>query len=213
MYGPARSLVLLAYEETMHGVIYHWIDRGWATFEKSKASSAIFVDAALLRNHPLKQFLIFLFDLALLNFALNLRSELARGDNPGIRPQAAVEAMIAEAESPPLPTSEFNLWKNEGFYVMVLEDKLRTPQSVRESEFLDLRDRVKVRTKMASALERADLSAEEVESVRLSAVASRGRFDARFLEKLQRVERALGPERFRAELWRRANAEGWAGSR
>src|SRR5208282_1989366 len=63
-FGAALSLMILAYEEAMKGLIYHSVDQGWATFDPKKAGKPGFVDEKLLRNHPLKQYLIFMFDLS-----------------------------------------------------------------------------------------------------------------------------------------------------
>lgn len=199
LFGVARSLALLAYEETIHGVVHYWVEEGWATFDPSQSGKALYIDQALLRDHPMKQFLIFLFDFGLFGLARDVAQEVAEGKDPGIQPKEAVEAMVKEAAAAPLPTWKFNSWKNEGFYVGGDGSTIRSPGDVTEDDFRSIRDRIEVRWRFARAVEATPLREADIEEVRRNATLGGMRLDEPFLRQIHRMEGRVGRESLWAE--------------
>lgn len=190
--GRARSLVLLAYEDAMQAVAYHWVARGWATFDPQRKGEVLYISEGALRNHPLKQLLIAFLDPAVRSLARDVAAHVQHGEPTGVAPEAAVAALLDEAEAPPLPLSQFNRMKNDGFYPAKAEEK--HPYLTNDG-FNAFAERITRRVKVVKALTRATLSPEAVETVRDSGaeLASKGyALDQEFLAKVRLVEKKSG---------------------
>lgn len=164
-FGLARSLLVLAYEEEVLAQAYFMAEMNWASIGGRHGEEILVFEATEFRGHWLKQFLIFMLEGGLFQFALQLREEVSRGDDPGLRPKEAVEAVLAECTAPRLPTEHFNGWKNEGLYVDATEAGVRSPILVTQQQYETLKTRIETRLSFAKASRRTTLSPEQIAQV------------------------------------------------
>lgn len=192
-FGRARSLDLLAYETAIQGMAYHMVAMGWATFDRARRRELLYISERALGNHPLKQFLIALFDPVIRNLARDAAQHVQKGENPGVGPDYAVAELQAEAIDARPPIEEFNAMKNDGLYPTPAGARLKGPSAVTEADYRTLHVRIDRRIRVIRALARSQLPEEDVvafaEQARL--LAEKGRaFDEELLFKLRKVRAA-----------------------
>ena len=198
-YGTALSLMILAYEEAMKGFIYHAVDQGWATFDLEHKGKPSFVEESLLENHPLKQYLIFAFDLSVHGFARGVKDEVAAGRDPGVH-RRILGGVVQEAGLGPMYTWTFNDLKNRGLYVQIAPSGVHTPAETPREHFDSLGSRIALRVLLVEALERMRLTSAYKEEIRKLALTSGPIYDEEFVKSLQKLRRSMGTERFVKEM-------------